>query len=189
MGDGDAGRITIKKYANRRLYNTASSSYVTLDDLSAMVREGVELSVVDAKTGEDITRTVLAQIIFEKETQGEAMLPVTFLQQLIRLYGDSLQNVVPQYLDMSMLALLRQQEQFREGVTEAIGRGSLDMFEEQAKRNVELFDQALRMFSGQRAEKHAVKTGDADELADLKAQVRDLSARLDALAKTPPEKN
>ena len=113
MPKGDAP-ITIKKYANRRLYNTAKSSYVTLEHLAQMVRDGQDFVVYDAKTGEDITRSVLTQIIFEEEAKGQNMLPISFLRQLIRLYGDSLQGVVPGYLEASMEAFGRNQEQLRE---------------------------------------------------------------------------
>jgi polyhydroxyalkanoate synthesis repressor PhaR len=185
--------VVIKKYANRRLYNTTTSSYVTLDDLANMVREGHQVKVVDARTERDITRSVFAQIIFEQEAQGEAMLPVGFLQELIRLYGGNLQSVVPNYLDMSMKTLLAQQERFREGVTNTLGRGSLELFEEQAKRNVEFFERALRMMSGSGvpAPWNAARESDAAEaenneqnqadVQDLRNRVEELTARLDAL--------
>lgn len=177
--------ITVKKYANRRLYNTATSSYVTLEDLAVMVRDGVDFKVVDAKSHEDITRSVLTQIIFEQESRGHAMLPLNFLRELIRLYGDNLQSVVPNYLDLSMNALLRQQERFRDGVAETIGRGSLDIFEEQAKRNVDLFDQAWKMFIG--AAPRSAGGGTAahadrdEELEKLRAQMDALQRRLNEL--------
>ena len=112
-GASNGERVVIKKYANRRLYNTASSSYVTLEHLADMVREGVDFVVYDAKTGDDITRSVLGQIIFEEESRGENLLPIQFLRQLIRFYGDSMQSLVPTYLEMSLDAFTRQQEQFR----------------------------------------------------------------------------
>lgn len=184
-GKGEDDPVRVKKYANRRLYNTATSRYVTLDDLAEMVRDGVDFMVVDAKTEADITRSVLAQIIFDQEAKGEAMLPLNFLRELIRLYGDNLQAVVPNYLDMSMNALLRQQEKFRDGVTGALGRGSLDIFEEQAKRNVEIFDQTLKMFTGARsgaggkpATRETSEAGRDDEISEIKAQLKALQDRL-----------
>ncbi len=149
-GSQQKSPVTIKKYANRRLYNTATSSYVTLDQLCQMVKEGVDFVVYDAKTGEDITRPVLTQIIVEEESKGQSMLPVNFLRQIIRLYGDSLQQVVPQYLDMSMRAFTRNQEQVRkylEGVKQTFG--GLFPFaplEEMGKRNMATFEQAMKMF-------------------------------------------
>jgi polyhydroxyalkanoate synthesis repressor PhaR len=152
---GDAGKahrasrakpekIVIKKYANRRLYNTAKSSYVTLDDLSKMVRAGLDFSVHDAKTGEDITRSVLAQIIFEEEAKGHSMLPTNFLRQIIGLYGDALQKVVPSYLEASMETFAQNQEKMRE----AFGANPAIMnFETMARSNMEWFEQAMRMFS------------------------------------------
>lgn len=190
MTDDKTDPITVKKYANRRLYNTATSSYVTLEDLAVMVRDGVDFKVVDAKTHDDITRSVLTQIIFEQESRGEAMLPLNFLRELIRLYGDNLQAVVPNYLDMSMNALLRQQEKFRDGVTETLGRGSLDIFEEQAKRNVDLFDQAWKLFIGGAARPEtpdaaaAANTNRDHELEKLRAQMDDLQKKLSDLGGT-----
>ncbi|GMG84820.1 hypothetical protein LNKW23_40360 [Paralimibaculum aggregatum] len=137
------GPIIIKKYANRRLYNTAKSSYVTLEDLSQMVQGGEDFQVFDAKTGEDITRSVLAQIIFEQEAKGQNMLPTNFLRQLIRLYGDALQSVVPGYLDASMEAFSRNQERMRE----AFGQNpAMASFETLARSNMEFAERAMRMF-------------------------------------------
>jgi len=136
--------IVIKKYANRRLYNTAKSSYVTLDDLSRMVRAGDDFKVFDAKTGEEITRSVLTQIIFEEEAKGQQMLPTNFLRQLIRLYGDALQNVVPGYLDASMETFSRNQERMRA----AFGSGTaMQTFEAMARSNMEWFEKAMKMFA------------------------------------------
>lgn len=146
-GKGD-GPITIKKYANRRLYNTAKSSYVTLDHLAQMVRDGEDFVVYDAKSGEDITRSVLTQIIFEEEAKGQNMLPISFLRQLIRLYGDTLQGYVPGYLEASMEAFSRNQERLREQVSAALGANpALANFESAARANMELFENAMRMFS------------------------------------------
>ena len=137
------GPVVIKKYANRRLYNTAKSSYVTLEDLSQMVQAGEDFQVFDAKSGEDITRSVLAQIIFEQESKGQNMLPTNFLRQLIRLYGDALQSVVPSYLDASMETFARNQERLRETFGQNPAMAS---FEQLARSNMEWMDRAMRMF-------------------------------------------
>jgi polyhydroxyalkanoate synthesis repressor PhaR len=147
-GSGKTGgkpeKIVIKKYANRRLYNTAKSSYVTLDDLSKMVRAGQDFAVYDAKTGEDITRSVLTQIIFEEEAKGHSMLPTNFLRQIISLYGDALQGVVPSYLEASMETFSQNQDRMRQafGSNPAVAN-----FETLARSNMEWFEQAMRMFS------------------------------------------
>lgn len=140
--------VVIKKYANRRLYNTATSGYVTLDSLAQMVREKVDFIVYDARTGEDITRSVLTQIIFDEEGKGHGLLPIEFLRHLIRLYGDSLQNFVPSYLDMSMEALSRNQEQIRHYMAETLaGKTPLEQFEGFARQNLAFFERTMRMFS------------------------------------------
>jgi polyhydroxyalkanoate synthesis repressor PhaR len=147
----------IKKYANRRLYNTGTSTYVTLEDLAGMVKNGEDFTVVDAKSGEDITRTVLTQIIFEQENKGQNLLPITFLRQLIRFYGDSIQNLIPTYLDFSIDSLVRDQDKLRSQMTNAFGPGAfgagpfggpgaLDAINDQVRRNTEMFEQAMRMF-------------------------------------------
>ena len=145
---GAPGPIIIKKYANRRLYNTQTSSYVTLDHLCDMVKEGVEFEVRDARTGEDITRQVLAQIIFEEENKGQHLLPIQFLRQLIRFYGDSLQSFVPSYLEMSMESFTKNQQEMREKFADALG-GKLGYkdFEQMTRQNIQMFERALRMFS------------------------------------------
>ena len=147
--DADASPIMVKKYANRRLYNTATSSYVTLENLSAMVREGQDFVVQDAKTGEDITRSVLTQIIFEEEAKGRApMLPTSFLRQLIRLYGDALQGYVPGYLEMTMQAFEKNQEAFREHIERSFGKApGFAQFEAVARANMEMFRSAMGMFA------------------------------------------
>lgn len=142
--------VTIKKYANRRLYNTATSSYVTLEDLSKMVKEGTEFNVYDAKTGEDITRSVLTQIIVEEEGKaGQNLLPISFLRQLIGFYGDNMQWLVPKYLEQSMQTLTKNQEQIRDYFQTTFGGmfpfgGAL---EEMGKQNLAMFERAMRMFS------------------------------------------
>ncbi|MDP3172805.1 MAG: polyhydroxyalkanoate synthesis repressor PhaR [Phenylobacterium sp.] len=142
-------RVVIKKYANRRLYNTASSSYVTLEHLSEMVKQGVDFVVYDAKTNEEITRTVLTQIIFEEESQGQSLLPIQFLRQLIGFYGNSMQSFLPSYLEMSLASFTQQQERLRSqftGLTPGIAPGGAAL-EEQIRQNMALFDRAMKMFS------------------------------------------
>lgn len=140
--------IVIKKYANRRLYNTGTSTYVTLEDLAAMVKKGEDFVVYDAKSSEDITRSVLTQIIFEQESKaGQNLLPATFLRQLIRFYGDSMQMLVPHFLDVSIQSLTREQEKFRQQMSEALGTGPFAPLEEQARRNMEMFERTFSMFA------------------------------------------
>lgn len=146
-GTSEDGVVTIKKYANRRLYNTATSSYVTLDHLCQMVKDDVDFVVYDAKTGEDITRSVLTQIIVEEEAKGQNMLPISFLRQLISLYGDNLQMVVPRYLETSMATFAENQERMRDYIQDALGgMYSFGSFEDMAKSNLTMFDQAMKMF-------------------------------------------
>ncbi len=146
--DGTDGPITIKKYANRRLYNTATSSYVTLDHLCTMVQEDVDFVVYDAKSGEDITRAVLTQIIVEEESKGQNLLPINFLRQLISFYGDSMQWMVPRYLEHMMEGFSQNQDRMRQSMQETFGNmfpfGNL---EEVGKQNMALFESAMRMFS------------------------------------------
>ena len=140
--------VTIKKYANRRLYNTGTSTYVTLEDLAAMVKDGEDFVVYDAKTGEDITRSVLAQIIFEQENkEGQSLLPIAFLRQLIRFYGDSMQMLVPRYLEQSMQSLTGQQDKFREQMAQAFGGVGFGPLEDQVRRNMEMFEKTFAMFA------------------------------------------
>lgn len=143
--------ITIKKYANRRLYNTASSSYVTLETLCQMVKDGADFVVYDAKTGDDITRSVLTQIIVEEESKGQNMLPISFLRQLISLYGDNLQFMVPRYLEFTMQAFARNQDQMRQQFMGQMGQMpgmfALQTFEEMSRQNMQMFQRALSMFS------------------------------------------
>ncbi len=186
--------ITIKKYANRRLYNTGTSTYVTLEDLAIMVKSGDEFVVVDAKTGEDITRPVLTQIIFEQENKGTNLLPITFLRQLIRFYGDSMQAVVPSYLDMSIASLTREQGKFREHMSKALGGGPFAGIEEQVRANMAMYEKAFRMFSpfaaagGKAGDAGAPETGAArsdDQIDDLKQQIADMQAKIERLAGSP----
>ena len=140
--------VVIKKYANRRLYNTATSAYVTLDHLSQMVKDKVDFVVYDAKTGEDITRPVLTQIIVEEESKGgQTLLPIPFLRQLISFYGDSLQGVVPQYLEMSMTQFARNQEQMRSYMRNAFDFNPFQQFESMGKQNMAMLEKAMRMFT------------------------------------------
>ena len=177
---------TIKKYANRRLYNTGTSTYVTLEDLAAMVKEGEDFLVYDAKTGDDITRSVLAQIIFEQENKaGQNLLPTTFLRQLIRFYGDSMQMVVPKYL-----------EKFRKQLTNTFSGTPFAPLEEHVRRNMELFQQTFSMFkpfSPPRAgmagatepEKIPEPAAEDDNIDDLRRQMKDMQDRLERMSKEP----
>jgi polyhydroxyalkanoate synthesis repressor PhaR len=190
-GVGDDAPITIKKYANRRLYNTATSSYVTLDHLCQMVQEDVDFVVYDAKTGEDITRAVLTQIIVEEEAKGQNLLPINFLRQLISFYGDSLQWMVPGYLDQMMEAFAQNQDRMRKSMQDTFGGmfpfGNL---EEMSKQNMAIFENAIRMFapfgleSAQKpkATDTEARPAESESLDDLKAQVDNLRKQLDALS-------
>jgi len=176
--------ITIKKYANRRLYNTGTSTYVTLEDLAVMVKAGEDFQVFDAKTGEDITRSVLAQIIFEQENkEGQNLLPINFLRQLIRFYGDSMQMLVPRYLEVSIESLTKEQEKFRQQMASAFGVSPLGVLEEQARRNMEMFEKAFSMFAPfarrEGGEKPPESSADIDE---LKRQLDEMQKRLTKLA-------
>ncbi len=182
-------RIIIKKYANRRLYNTHSSSYVTLEDLAGLVRTGEDFVVFDAKTGEDITRPVLTQIIFEAENSatGQNLLPVQFLRQLIQLYGHQMQSFVPSYLEMSLDAFSRQGERLREQMVGAFaGTPGFGLFDEQIKQNLALFDRAMKMFTPPRMAPSDPPPPPApaggEELADLKAQLEAMRQQIDRLA-------
>lgn len=169
--------IIIKKYANRRLYDTESSSYITLERLAQMVRQKRQFKVIDAKSGDDITRSVLTQIIMDEEARGTTMLPVNFLRQLISLYGDSMQSVVPQYLEASLEQLQRNQSQFREAMA---GAFAANPFAEIARRNMEMFTAAA---AGRGKAAEAEKATDTkSELADLKTQLAELQRKLDKLS-------
>ncbi|HTH29014.1 MAG TPA: polyhydroxyalkanoate synthesis repressor PhaR [Sphingobium sp.] len=180
---GEASQtVVIKKYANRRLYDTETSSYITLDLLSQMTREGRNFVVVDAKTGEDITHNVLTQIIMEEEQRGENMLPVSFLRQLISLYGNSMQSLVPQYLEASMDAFRKNQLQFQQAMEGAFAGGP---FAEIAKRNMEMFNAAASAFrpGTMPAEEQTDAAQTSSEVAELKAQLAALNAKIENLSK------
>jgi polyhydroxyalkanoate synthesis repressor PhaR len=183
---------TIKKYANRRLYNTASSAYVTLADLAAMVKSGEDFVVFDAKSGDDITRSVLTQIIFEQEgKEGQSLLPATFLRQLIRFYGDSVQALLPSYLEFSIGKFSSEQQKFREEMRRAFGASPFDTLEEMTRKNLAAFSQALTMFTPfvagalPPASPAPVqeKTNANSDFEELKKQLSDVQKRLDGLTK------
>ena len=184
---------TIKKYANRRLYNTGTSTYVTLEDLASMVKEGEDFLVYDAKTGEDITRSVLAQIIFEQENKaGQNLLPTTFLRQLIRFYGDSMQMIVPKYLEQSIDTLTREQEKFRKQIADTFSGTPFAPLEEHVRRNMELFQQTFSMFkpfvpplAASETEKVQEPPPNGGNIDDLRRQMKDMQDRLDRMSKEP----
>ena len=182
-------RVTIQKYANRRLYNKATSSYITLDDLAAMVRRGVDFVVYDAKSGEDITRKVLTQIIFEEEGRGQNLLPIQFLRQLIGFYGDRMQAFLPSFLELSLDSFIRQQERMQSQWS-TVAPPKMGAFDEQIRQNMALFDKAMKMFTpfAYRPEEappppsKAAKTAKDDEMAELKSQMSAMQAQLKALS-------
>jgi len=184
--------IEIKKYANRRLYNTGTSAYVTLEDLAGMVKNGEDFIVHDAKSGEDITRSVLAQIIFEQEgKQGQNLLPITFLRQLIRFYGDSMQMLVPRYLEVSIESLTREQEKFRQQMAQAFGVSPFGALEDQVRRNMEMFERAFAMFTpfarresqgGGAAEPEKTGGKSGGDIDDLKRQLDEMQKKVDRLS-------
>lgn len=170
---GDDDVVIIKKYANRRLYDTESSSYITLEHLAEMVRKKRQFKVVDAKSGEDITHSILTQIIMDEEARGSNMLPINFLRQLIGMYGNSTQTMVPQYLEASLEAFERNQSQFRDAMAGAMASNP---FAEMAKRNMEMFTAAAGKTPPAEADAKA-------ELAEVKAQLAALQAKLDKMGK------
>jgi polyhydroxyalkanoate synthesis repressor PhaR len=197
--DQESRPVIIKKYANRRLYNTDTSTYVTLEDLAEMVRGERDFVVYDAKTGEDLTHAVLTQIIVEQESRGTNLLPIGFLRQLIRFYGDSMQKLVPSYLEFSLDSLTRQQEQYRRRFTNAFGNAAFDAMQEQVRKNFDTFERALGMFTpfgtdaanarGTETEtakepepKPAAKPGE-DEIDTLKAELQAMQQRLEKLSR------
>lgn len=194
--------VVIKKYANRRLYNTSTSAYVTLEDLSKMVREGVDFEVFDAKTNEELTRQVLTQIIVEEESRGESLLPVQFLRQLIGFYGGQMQSVLPSYLEMSLDSFTSRQEQLRSQFGRAMGAapgGAL--LEETVKQNMAMFERAMKMFSPFSYAKPAEAPADAaapsaappanaadDALALMRRQMDEMRAQIDRMAGGAPKR-
>ena len=188
--------VVIKKYANRRLYNTSTSTYVTLDDLSVMVKGGTDFLVYDAKTGEDITRSVLTQIIFEEENKGTNLLPINFLRQLIRFYGDSMQAFVPGYLEFSLENLGKEQEKFRTQLLDVWGGDAIKAMQDHAQRNMAMFGDAMKVFNpfaavlggavpgapapGKPAQPGA-GGGSKDDLQALKDQLAAMQQKLDTI--------
>ena len=186
------GPVAIKKYANRRLYNTGTSTYVTLEDLATMVKSGEDFAVSDAKTGEDITRSVLTQIIVEQEgKEGQNLLPINFLRQLIRFYGDSMQTLVPRYLEVSIDSLTKEQEKFRNQMVQAFGVTPFGPLEDQVRRNMEMFKQAFSMFApfarrdeqtpAAASETEAAAPASPGDLEELKRQLADMQKRVERL--------
>jgi polyhydroxyalkanoate synthesis repressor PhaR len=174
---GDDGKVIIKKYANRRLYNTQSSKYITLDFLAELTRKDIEFQVLDAKTGEDITHSVLTQIIMEEENAGQGMLPVSFLRQIIALYGDQMQGLVPQFLESSMDNFRKNQKQVQDAIETAITSGP---FGHIAKQNIEMMRAARDAFVPNLGGK---KEKPKEDLASLKKQMAELQAKIDQLSK------
>ena len=194
--------VVIKKYANRRLYNTSTSTYVTLDDLATMVKGGTDFLVYDAKTGEDITRSVLTQIIFEEENKGTNLLPINFLRQLIRFYGDSMQAFVPGFLEFSLDNLGKDQEKYRAQMLEAWGADPFKAMQDSATRNMAMFNDAVKMFNplaaltgmpggmpgmtppgtGPKPQPAAAAPPSKDDLQALKEQLAAMQQRLDSIA-------
>ncbi len=188
-GSAPGEPVVIKKYANRRLYNTSTSSYVTLDYLAEMVKNGEDFVVFDAKSGDDITHSVLTQIIFEEESKGQNLLPIQFLRQLIKFYGDSLQNFVPSYLEMSMDAFSQNQEGMRDRMQNNFNpTPGFGMFEDSIRKNMEMYQQAMSMFSPMAATASAAPPSNAapspsTEIDSLKAQLSALQNQLDKMEK------
>ena len=196
--------VTIKKYANRRLYNTGTSTYVTLEDLANMVKEGEDFVVYDAKNGDDITHSVLTQIIFEQENKGQNLLPITFLRQIIRFYGDSMQMLVPRYLEASFDSFTKDQEKFRDHVAKTLTGGGFVGLDDHVRRNMELFERAFHIFlpfpktegaegvpvaaAGTPATPGALPAAPEprpDEFDAIKRQMAEMQAKLDQLIKKP----
>lgn len=180
----EGGPVIIKKYANRRLYNTSSSSYITLEDLSKMTREGIDFKVVDAKSGADITHSILTQIIMEEEANGEQMLPVSFLRQLIGMYGNSMQSMMPQYLEASMQNFFTNQKKLQEAFK---GGVSTNPFSRLAETNMAMIKAATSAFIPNEArgetvtEEHPAE--ERDELSALREQMAEMQRKLDSLVK------
>jgi polyhydroxyalkanoate synthesis repressor PhaR len=184
--------VIIKKYANRRLYNTGTSTYVTLEDLASMVKKGSDFTVYDAKSGEDITRSVLAQIIFEQENkEGQNLLPIAFLRQLIRFYGDSMQMLVPRFLEASIDSLTKEQGKLREQMTQAFGGVGFGPMEEQVRRNMEMFERTFAMFApfARRdtttpASESSEPSRSPGEIDELKRQMEEMQRRINKLGES-----
>ncbi len=176
--------VVIKKYANRRLYNTSTSSYVTLDDLCQMVKGGREFLVYDAKSGDDITRAVLTQIIVEEEQKGQNLLPISFLRQLIGLYGDNMQWLVPRYLEQAMAAFAQNQEQMRKNLQQTFGGlFPFGKLEEMGKQNLALFEQTMKMFSPFPVPGATPAAKDEEKPAAAEGDMKDLNERVNSLQK------
>jgi polyhydroxyalkanoate synthesis repressor PhaR len=189
--------VIIKKYANRRLYNTSTSAYVTLEDLADMVKKGVDFTVHDAKTGEDITRSVLTQIIFEQESKGHNLLPIKFLRQLIRFYGDQIQALIPSYLEMSLEQLTREQQRFRDQLLNSFGVSPepFKQLDEQVKKNFAMFEDAMKLFNPFAAspareaksepptppEREREPSSSSSELKAMQEQLREMQRKLESL--------
>ena len=192
-GKGDE-RVVIQKYANRRLYNKASSTYITLEDLAKMVKDGVDFVVYDAKTNEDITRKVLTQIVFEEESSGQNLLPIQFLRQLISFYGNSMQAFLPSYLEMSLAGFAEQQERMRSQFAQMGTPAGTALIEEQVRQNIAMFDRAMKMFSpfaftppARAPEPPAAKpaapaASDDEALAELRRRMEEMQAQIEKLA-------
>jgi polyhydroxyalkanoate synthesis repressor PhaR len=181
----------IKKYANRRLYHTGTSTYVTLEDLARMVKDGEDFVVTDAKTNQDITRAVLGQIIFEQEGRGQHLLPIAFLRQLIRFYGDSVGTVLPSYLESSLSSFTRNQDQLREQMARALKGDALGLIEEQTRRNMEMFSEAMRLWTpfkpgaspgGAPGEPAAKPPAREEEIDALRRQLGEMQKTIDTIA-------
>jgi polyhydroxyalkanoate synthesis repressor PhaR len=178
---GGSKPVVVKKYANRRLYNTATSSYVTLDDLAKLIKEGGDFVAHDAKTGEDITRSVLTQIIVEQEQKGQNLLPISFLRQLISFYGDSVQFLVPGYLEQAMVAFHRNQEQMRKSLQATFGMFPFGQFEEMGKQNMALFERTLKMLAPYGGDEKPGPAPEAPSQAGEDPRLKRLEAQIDAL--------
>jgi len=184
----DKPKTVIKKYANRRLYHTGTSAYVTLDDLAEMVRRGEDFVVQDARTGEDITRGVLAQIIFDAESRGDGLLPIAFLRQLITFYGGQMQSLVPTYLEHSLASFAREQEKLRKQLNDTWGSQAFEVMEDQVRRNMDMFQRSMRMFLPPTPEAEpAARNADrlAQDVAAMRAELQRMQERIDRL--TGPE--
>ena len=184
--------VTIKKYANRRLYNTGTSTYVTLEDLAVMVKDGEDFVVYDAKSGDDITRSVLTQIIFEQENKGQNLLPINFLRQVIRFYGDSMQMLLPRYLEVSIDSFTKEQEKYREQMSKSFGVGGFTILDDQVRRNMEMFERAFAMFlpfAQREGQTPGEQPADEQDIDELKRQVAEMNKRLERLAEKSDDKS